>query len=129
MFNNGAIISTRTKRTRRSVIIAIRRIIQTGKLVRILNTDIKVPATVNSNIKIGKTGGTIGGIPVISQDIDGDKTANMITNRQLRNMLPTIIGINIGKNAGPKPRKWNNCGKIIAKAENSAARGICLKSF
>jgi len=93
------------KRIIRSAEMASNRIIQTGKLVLSRNVEINNPATANSTIKTGNIGGAIGGIPVNTHDTVGDKTTSKMTNRQLKNMLPTIIGINIGKNAGPKPRK------------------------
>jgi hypothetical protein len=103
--NSGAIRRTKAKRIKRSEIMAIRRINHTDKAVRIRNTETTTPTTVNSIIIIGKTGGAIGGMPVISHDIVGDRIVIRITYRKMRNILPTMIGINIGRNAGPKPRK------------------------
>ena len=103
--NRGAIRSTKAKRIIRSESMATKRMDHTGKTVCIRNTETTIPTTVNSAIMTGKTGGAIGGIPVISHDIVGERTANRITYRIVRNILPTMIGINIGRNAGPKPRK------------------------
>ncbi len=88
--------------------IAISRIPQTGRLDLTRKREITKPATINSIIKTGKTGGAIGGIPVNSQDTVGDKIAMSMIYRHFRNMLPIIIGINIGKNVGPRPMKWKN---------------------
>jgi len=103
--NRGAIIIIRIKRTNRSEIIANIRIIHTDNPVQVLKIETVIPAVTNSRTTTGKMGGAIGGIPVINHEMVGESTAKRITNRQVRNILPTITGINIGRKAGPKPRK------------------------
>jgi len=105
MSNSGAMTIARIKRTNLSEIIASSKIIHTVHTVFLLKTEIVIPAASISSIITGRMGGAIGGIPVINHEMAGDKTANSITNRQLRNILPTITGMNIGRNAGPNPRK------------------------
>ena len=61
--------------------------------------------TINSIVKTGKIGGAIGGILVKSHEITGDKKAINNTYLQDKNILPTITGRNIGKNADPRPNK------------------------
>jgi hypothetical protein len=93
------------KRTNRSAKTAIPIIDHAGKRVLFRSVEIINPATMNSQIKTGRIGGTMGGIPVKSQDMVGEIMTMRRTNFQDRYMLPTIRGINIGRKAGPKPRK------------------------
>jgi hypothetical protein len=85
--------------------MAMRRMAHTGRRVALRKLEIIKPTVVNSIIRTGRTGGAMGGIPVNTHDIKGERITIKSTNRQLKNILPTIMGINIGKNAGPKPRK------------------------
>jgi hypothetical protein len=78
---------------------------QTGRLVVLRKVEIIKPTVVNSIIRTGRIGGAMGGIPVNIHEIMGERITIKITKRQLKNMLPIIMGINIGKKAGPKPRK------------------------
>jgi translation initiation factor 2 gamma subunit (eIF-2gamma) len=105
MSNNGAIIDIKKKRVKRSATMAITRIVQTGRLVLTRSVDINKPATANSRINTGSIGGAIGGIPVKIQDIVGEIMIIRSTYFQVRNILPTIRGMNMGRNAGPNPRK------------------------
>jgi hypothetical protein len=63
------------------------------------------PLTINSTVSIGKIGGAIGGILVKNHEIAGHRIVINKTYRQPRNILPTITGMNMGKNAGPSPNR------------------------
>jgi hypothetical protein len=65
--------------------------------------DIVNESTTNSRVITGKIGGATGGIPVISQEINGQINPRANAKRHVSNMLPIVTGKNIGKKILPIP--------------------------